>query len=88
VHQENKTELNKQEKELDYLHPPATGKGRERSQPDLKTEAGLRDIDLHSDAARILRNFIGAGSLAFYFRPPKERCLIRETSTGTAWALS
>jgi integrase len=28
--------------------------------PGLKTEAGLRDIDLHPDAARILRNFIGS----------------------------
>jgi integrase len=36
--------------------------------PDLKTEAGLRDIDLHPDAARILRNFIGGRTTGFLFQ--------------------
>lgn len=36
--------------------------------PHLKTEAGLRDIDLHPDAARILRNFIGDRTTGFLFR--------------------
>jgi integrase len=36
--------------------------------PDLKTEAGLRDIDLHPDAARILRNFIGGRTNGFLFQ--------------------
>ena len=36
--------------------------------PNLKTEAGLRDIDLHSDAARILRNFIGRRTTGFLFQ--------------------
>ena len=36
--------------------------------PDLKTEAGLRDIDLHPDAARILRNFIGSRKSGFLFQ--------------------
>jgi integrase len=36
--------------------------------PDLKTEAGLRDIDLHPDAARILRNFIGTRKSGFLFQ--------------------
>jgi integrase len=36
--------------------------------PDLKTEAGLRDIDLHPDAARILRNFIGTRKGGFLFQ--------------------
>jgi len=36
--------------------------------PDLKTEAGLRDIDLHPDAARILRNFIGSRKTGFLFQ--------------------
>jgi integrase len=35
---------------------------------DLKTEAGLRDIDLHPDAARILRNFIGSRKSGFLFQ--------------------
>lgn len=35
--------------------------------PSLKTEAGLRDIDLHPDAARILRNFIGSRRSGFLF---------------------
>jgi integrase len=35
---------------------------------DLKTEAGLRDIDLHPDAARILRNFIGGRTSGFLFQ--------------------
>jgi len=35
---------------------------------DLKTEAGLRDIDLHPDAARILRNFIGTRKSGFLFQ--------------------
>jgi integrase len=35
---------------------------------DLKTEAGLRDIDLHPDAARILRNFIGSRTSGFLFQ--------------------
>jgi integrase len=34
----------------------------------LKTEAGLRDIDLHPDAARILRNFIGSRKSGFLFQ--------------------
>jgi integrase len=41
--------------------------------PDLKTEAGLRDIDLHPDAARILHNFIGSRKTGFLF----------ETANGT-----
>lgn len=36
--------------------------------PDLKTEAGLRDVDLHPDAARILRNFIGSRKSGFLFQ--------------------
>jgi integrase len=36
--------------------------------PDLKTEAGLRDTDLHPDAARILRNFIGTRKSGFLFQ--------------------
>jgi integrase len=36
--------------------------------PHLKTEAGLRDIDLHPDAARILRNFIGNRKSGFLFQ--------------------
>jgi integrase len=36
--------------------------------PDLKTEAGLRDIDLHPDAARILRDFIGSRRSGFLFQ--------------------
>jgi len=36
--------------------------------PDLKTEAGLRDIDLHPDAARIVRNFIGTRKSGFLFQ--------------------
>jgi integrase len=36
--------------------------------PNLKTEAGLRDIDLHPDAARILRNFIGSRKSGFLFQ--------------------
>jgi len=36
--------------------------------PDLKTEAGLRDIDLHPDAARILGNFIGSRKSGFLFQ--------------------
>ncbi len=36
--------------------------------PDLKTEAGLRDIDLHPDAARILRDFIGSRKSGFLFQ--------------------
>ena len=35
---------------------------------DLKTEAGLRDIDLHPDAAQILRNFIGNRTSGFLFQ--------------------
>jgi integrase len=35
---------------------------------DLKTEAGLRDIDLHPEAARILRNFIGSRKSGFLFQ--------------------
>lgn len=34
----------------------------------LKTEAGLRDIDLHPDAAQILRNFIGNRTSGFLFQ--------------------
>jgi integrase len=34
----------------------------------LKTEAGVRDIDLHPDAARILRNFIGSRKSGFLFQ--------------------
>jgi integrase len=36
--------------------------------PHLKTEAGLRDIDFHPDAARILRNFIGNRKSGFLFQ--------------------
>jgi integrase len=36
--------------------------------PHLKTEAGLRDIDLHPDAARILRDFIGSRKSGFLFQ--------------------
>ena len=36
--------------------------------PDLKTEAGLRDADLHPDAAQILRNFIGSRKSGFRFQ--------------------
>ena len=36
--------------------------------PHLKTEAGLRDIDLHPHAARILRNFIGDRKSGFLFQ--------------------
>jgi integrase len=36
--------------------------------PHLKTEAGLRDIDLHPDAPRILRNFIGNRKSGFLFQ--------------------
>jgi len=36
--------------------------------PHLKTEAGLRDIDLHPDAVRILRNFIGSRKSGFLFQ--------------------
>jgi integrase len=36
--------------------------------PHLKTEAGLRDIDLHPDAARILRDFIGNRKSGFLFQ--------------------
>jgi integrase len=39
--------------------------------PHLKTEAGLRDIDLHPDAARILRNFIGSRKSGFLFQTAK-----------------
>ena len=35
---------------------------------DLKTEVGLRDIDLHPDAARILHNFIGSRKSGFLFQ--------------------
>jgi integrase len=40
--------------------------------PDLKTEAGLRDIDLHPDAAGILRNFIGSRKSGFLFQTANE----------------
>ena len=43
-------------------------KDRNALKPDLKTEAGLRDIDLHPDAARILRNFIGTRKSGFLFQ--------------------
>jgi hypothetical protein len=43
---------------------PATEKGLEGSQARSQNEAGSLDIDLHPDAARILRNFIGGGRLA------------------------
>jgi integrase len=35
---------------------------------DLKTEAGVRDIDLYPDAAQILRNFIGNRTSGFLFQ--------------------
>lgn len=43
--------------------------------PDLKTEAGLRDIDLHPDAAGILRNFIGSRKSGFLFQTANETML-------------
>lgn len=43
--------------------------------PHLKTEAGLRDIDLHPDAARILRNFIGDRKTGFLFQTANETML-------------
>jgi integrase len=36
--------------------------------PHLKTEAGLRDINLHPTAARILRNFIGSRKSGYLFQ--------------------
>ena len=36
--------------------------------PHLKIESGVRDIDLHPDAARILRNFIGNRKTGFLFQ--------------------
>jgi integrase len=42
---------------------------------DLKTEAGLRDVDLHPDAARILRNFIGGRTTGFLFQTAKRTML-------------
>jgi hypothetical protein len=52
--------------------------------PHLKTEAGLRDIDLPLTLRVSCVTLSGAGRLAFYFRPLTKRCLIRGTSTGTA----
>ncbi len=34
----------------------------------MPTEVGLRDIDLHPDAAQILRNFIGSRKSGFLFQ--------------------
>ena len=39
-----------------------------RVKPNLKTEAGLRDVDIHPDAAEILRNFIGGRKRGFLFQ--------------------
>ncbi len=43
-------------------------KDKNATLPYLKTEAGKRDIDLHPDAARILRNFIGSRKSGFLFQ--------------------
>lgn len=43
-------------------------KGVNALNPHLKTEAGLRDIDLHPTAARILRNFIGSRKRGYLFQ--------------------
>jgi integrase len=56
--------------------------------PDLKTEAGLRDIDLHPDAARILHNFIGSRKSGFLFQTAHGTMLDPAASTGTARVLS
>ena len=39
-----------------------------RVKEHLKTESGCRDVDIHPDAAAILRNFIGSRKSGFLFR--------------------
>jgi integrase len=51
------------------------GKNMNALKPDLKTEAGLRDIDLHPDAGRILRDFIGSRTTGFLFQTANETML-------------
>jgi len=46
--------------------------------PHLKTKAGLRDIDLHPDAARILHNFIGNRKNGFLFQTANGTCSMRQ----------
>ena len=43
------------------------GKNEDRVKKHLKTESGCRDVDLHPDAAAILRNFIGDRRSGFLF---------------------
>jgi integrase len=42
-------------------------KSKDRVKPHLKTESGCRDVDVHPDAAAILRNFIGNRKSGFLF---------------------
>jgi integrase len=43
------------------------GKNEDRVKKHLKTESGCRDVDIHPDAAAILRNFIGNRRSGFLF---------------------
>jgi integrase len=42
-----------------------------RVKKHLKTESGCRDVDLHPDAAAILRNYIGSRTTGFLFQTPR-----------------
>ena len=42
-----------------------------RVKKHLKTESGCRDVDLHPDAAAILRNYIGIRTSGFLFQTPR-----------------
>lgn len=53
------------------------GKNEDRVKKHLKTESGCRDVDIHADAAAILRNFIGDRGVAFSFTQRTERCSIQ-----------
>lgn len=43
------------------------GKNEDRVKKHLKTESGCRDVDIHPDAAAILRNFVGDRRSGFLF---------------------
>ena len=40
-----------------------------RAKEHLKTESGCRDVDIHPDAAAILRNFRGSRKNGYLFSP-------------------
>lgn len=42
-----------------------------RVKEHLKTESGSRDVDIHPDAAVVLRNFIGSRKSGFLFQTPR-----------------